>query len=447
MGQKRSHLPTPKLNAMQRLIVAKSENLRGTVAVPGDKSISHRAALLGAMAEGETVARGFLMADDCLRTLAAVEALGCQVRREADLVVVHSHGYPAWRRPADVLDLGNSGTTMRLLLGALAGRPFTATLDGDESLRRRPMDRVAVPLGMMGARVEGRGERCLPPVTITGGPLRAIEYEMPVASAQVKSAILLAGLQATGMTTVIEPAPSRDHTERMLRFFGATVLRAYPRVSISGPQNLTGCEFNVPGDISSAAYFVAAALLAPGSEVVIEGVGVNPTRTGFLDILEMMGAQVEVMNERSDGEPIADLRVTAAELRGAEVGGELIPRAIDELPLVAVLATQADGETVVRDAAELRVKESDRIAAMARGLRAMGAEIEERDDGWLIRGPKRLSGARIDAALDHRVAMSFAVAGLVAEGETIIDGAEAVATSFPDFAERLSSIGAQVKHE
>ncbi len=432
---------------MHRLIVAKSGPLHGRVSVPGDKSISHRVALLGAMAEGETVARGFLVADDCLRTLAAVEALGCQVHRDGDVVIVRSDGYPAWRQPADVLDLGNSGTTMRLLLGALAGRPFSVTLDGDESLRRRPMDRVAVPLGMMGARVEGRGQRCLPPVTITGGPLRAIEYEMPIASAQVKSAILLAGLQATGTTTVVEPAPSRDHTERMLRLFGAMVLQAYPKVAVTGPQCLRACEVHVPGDISSAAYFIAAALLVPGSEVTVEGVGVNPTRTGFLDILELMGARVERLDPRQDAEPVADLHITAHDLHGAEIGGELIPRAIDELPLVAVLATQAEGETTVRDAAELRVKESDRIAAMARGLRAMGADIEEREDGWVIRGPRRLHGVSIDAAFDHRVAMSFAVAGLVAEGETIIDGADAIATSFPDFADRLQSIGAQVRQE
>ncbi|MBC7287760.1 MAG: 3-phosphoshikimate 1-carboxyvinyltransferase, partial [Armatimonadetes bacterium] len=344
----------------------------------------------------------------------------------------------------------------RLLLGALAGRPFSVTLDGDASLRQRPMDRVAVPLSLMGAKVTGHGERCTPPVTVTGGPLQGIEYAMPIASAQVKSAILLAGLQAAGATTVIEPAPSRDHTERMLAAFGARIRCHYPVVSVDGGQTLRACEVSVPGDISSAAYLIAAALLVPGSELVIESVGVNPTRTGFLDILRetgfldilrAMGAQIEIVDTRSGMEPIADIRASHTQLQGTEVGGELIPRSIDELPILAVLATQAEAVTVVRDAADLRAKECDRIATIAKGLQAMGADITPQQDGWIIHGPTPLRGAEIDAENDHRMAMCFAVAGLVASGETIIHGAQAIATSFPGFAEVLSSVGARVKQQ
>lgn len=433
---------------MKRLVVAASAGLEGTVRVPGDKSVSHRVVLLGAMARGETVGRGWLVAEDCLRTLAAVEALGCEVTREGSTVRIRSEGYEAWLAPDGWIDLGNSGTGFRLLLGALAGRPFAATLDGDASLRRRPMDRVAEPLGRMGARVEGKGERCLPPVTVRGGRLRGIEYDMPVASAQVKSALLLAGLQAEGRTAVCEPAPCRDHTERMLGAFGVEVEADGPWSWVEGPVQPAATEVRVPGDISSGAYLLAAGLLAPRSRVTVEEVGLNPTRTGLLEVLEAMGARLEVSGEAIHrGEPVGEVTVWTSSLRGTRVDGALVPRAIDELPLVAVLATQAEGETVVEDARELRVKESDRVAAMARGLAAMGADIEEREDGWVIRGPSPLRGARVSADLDHRVAMSLAVAGLIAQGETIIEGAETVATSFPGFVDALAELKAMVRSE
>jgi 3-phosphoshikimate 1-carboxyvinyltransferase len=432
---------------MRTLIVRTSEPLRGVARVPGDKSISHRAALLGGMARGESVVRGFLWADDCLRTLAALALLGVEIQQYGETLVVRSPGYPGWEAPAQVVDCGNSGTTMRLLLGALAGRPFVATLDGDESLRQRPMDRVAVPLAMMGAQITGQGSACQPPVTIVGCPhLQPLTYSLPVASAQVKSALLLAGLQAAGTSVIMEPAPSRDHTERMLAAFGVPVRVQGRRLCVTGPACLQPAEVQVPGDLSAAAFLIAAALLVPSSEVTVEEVGLNPTRTGFLDVVAAMGAQLHwQVQEASSGEPVGTVTATSSRLRGVRVGGELIPRAIDELPLVAVLATQAEGETVVEEAQELRKKESDRLAAMAAGLRAMGAAVTERPDGWLIRGPTPLRGARLHARLDHRVAMALAVAGLIAEGETVIEGAQVVATSFPSFATCLAQLGAAVK--
>ena len=429
----------------RRLIVGRSNPLHGVCDVPGDKSISHRVALFGAMASGVTEARNFLMAEDCLSLLAAVEALGCRVEHVGSDVRIDSDGVGAWHEPAHVLDCGNSGTAMRLLLGCLAGRPFSATLDGDASLRTRPMGRVVGPLRLMGAEVEGTGDKCVPPITITGGGLRGLTYDLPVASAQVKSALLLAGLQADGTTVIHQPSLSRDHTERLLPAFGARLNIEGLTVSIDGPQNLCPASISVPGDFSSAAYFLAAAALVPSSEVLVENVGLNHTRSGLLEILEDMGADVRVSRTVSaGGEPRGDVTILSGPLRATEVSGEIIPRALDALPLLAVLATQAHGETVLRDAAELRVKESDRLEAMAAGLSALGAKIRVLDDGWVVSGPTPLHGATLHAGLDHRVAMTLAVAGLLADGETIIDGAQAVATSFPGFAAVLSSLGAQV---
>ncbi len=429
----------------RRLIVGPSHPLHGVCDVPGDKSISHRVALFGAMASGVTEARNFLVAEDCLRLVAAVEAFGCRVEHIGSDLRIESEGVQAWHEPGRVLDCGNSGTALRLLLGALAGRPFSATLDGDASLRLRPMGRVAEPLRLMGAGVTHPGDKCVPPLTITGGDLRPITYDLPVASAQVKSALLLAGLQAEGTTVINQPSLSRDHTERLLPAFGARVNIDGLTVSVAGPQALRHASVNVPGDFSSAAYILAAAVLVPSSQVVVENVGLNHTRSGLLEILEAMRADVRVSGLVSaGGEPRGDLTVFAGPLRATEVSGEIVPRAIDELPLLAVLATQAHGETVLRDAAELRVKESDRLEAVAAGLSAMGAKVRVLDDGWVVSGPTPLHGAALDAGLDHRVAMTLAVAGLVADGETIVDGAQAVATSFPGFAAVLSSLGAQV---
>lgn len=436
------------------MTIRKATKLLGDITVPGDKSITHRAALLGALAHGETVIHNFLVAEDCLNTLRCLQQMGIGIEgvgtRE---VVVRGNGIRGLRDPGEVLDVGNSGTLARLMLGVLAGQPFEATVTGDASIQRRPMDRVAVPLRQMGAIVEGQGERCTPPVTIRGGILKPITYITPVASAQVKSAILLAGLNAGGTTTVRESGLSRDHSERMLKAFGAEIVveranvptcqhaNVFTAISVRGPAELHAQEVTVPGDISSAAFFLVGAAILPGSEVRVRGVGVNPTRTGVLDVLRQMGADVRLENEReTSGEPVADVIVRHAPLRGITIGGDLVPRLIDELPILAVAACCAEGATVVRDAKELRVKESDRIATMTSELRKMGARIEEREDGWVIEGPNQLRGAAVQSHGDHRVAMSCAIAALAAEGETVIEDTACIATSFPGFEEILGRL-------
>lgn len=427
-----------------RLLVRPSGPLAGTVRAPGDKSISHRALMLSAIAEGTARIEGFLAAEDCLRTADALRRLGARIEPVGGgALEVHGGGFAGLHAAHGPLDLGNSGTGMRLLMGLVAGRPFTTTFTGDDSLSRRPMDRVAEPLRLMGARVEGQGKRCLPPVTVHGGRLRGIEYHPPMASAQVKSAVLLAALSAEGPTTVIEPAASRDHTERMLAAMGADLTVDGPRITLRPGRALRATSLRVPADLSSAAFLLVAALLVPGSEVVAVNVLLNPTRTGLLQALTTMGADLDIGNSREEaGEPTGDVVARTSELRATEVGGELIPRMIDEVPLLAVAATQAEGTTIIRDAEELRVKESDRLAAMARMLGAMGADVRERPDGLEIDGPTPLHGATIDSALDHRVAMCAAVAGLIAEGATIIEGAECIATSFPGFVATLRELGA-----
>lgn len=436
--------------------------LRGRVRVPGDKSISHRAAIIGALAAGETRIRGFLRADDCHRTVECLRALGVTIDDTDDGLVVR--GAAGWlSAPARVLDAGNSGTTMRLLSGVLAGQPFAAELDGDASLRRRPMERVIRPLMLMGATVNAR-EGGYPPLRIHGGRLRAIRYELPVASAQVKSAVLLAGLRASGETEIVEPAATRDHTERMLRQFGVPVHREGLRVRISAAVP-RGQVVDVPGDISSAAFLVAAAAAIEGSDLTVEDVGLNPTRTGVLDVLQAMGAAITITRppragdagtetpapgiEEADteaperlqeaAEPAGTIRVRGRRLRGATVEGTLIPRVIDELAVLCVVAASAAGRTVIRDAAELRVKESDRIAVLVDGLRALGAKAVERPDGVEIEGG-RVHGGTVDAAGDHRMAMAFAVAGLLADGPVTVRGAGSVGISFPEFFGTLGAL-------
>ena len=430
-----------------RLIVRASAGLRGELRVPGDKSLSHRAVILGAIAEGETSITGFLTGEDCLNTARALQALGVKIEGLGGCdMLVHGVGLRGLQSPGEALDLGNSGTGMRLLMGVLAGQPFPTTLVGDASLSRRPMDRIAAPLGRMGISVTGQGERCTPPVTVHGGTPAPILYESPVASAQVKSAVLLAGLYAEGRTTVVEPSLSRDHTERMLRAFGAEVTVAGCAASVTGPATLRGTPVPIPGDFSSAAFPLVAAALVPGSRVTVCDVLLNPTRAALLDVLKRMGAEVRIEHVRDlAGEPIGDVTVTHSGLSGTEVAGAEVPHLIDEVPILAVAAALAEGETVLRDAAELRVKESDRLAVMAEGLRAMGAEVRELPDGLVITGPARLRGATINAAHDHRIAMSFAVAGLVAEGETVIEGAGTIATSFPGFVELMVGMGARME--
>lgn len=410
--------------------------LEGEVTVPGDKSVSHRAALLGALAEGVSEVEGFLEAEDCLRTLHAVEALGAGVSRHGPgRFRIAGTGARGLREPEDVIDCGNSGTTARLLLGVLAAQPFWAVLTGDASLRRRPMGRVAEPLRRMGATVVGRAGGTRLPLAVGGvAATAAIEHVSPVASAQVKSAVLLAGLRARGPVTVVEPAASRDHTERMLREFGARVESREGRVILT-PGPLRAAGVRVPGDISSAAFLLVAALVVPAARVTVRGLGVNPTRTGLLDVLEAMGARLETRAESgvAGGEPIASLTVSTSCLAGGSVAGPLVPRLIDEVPALAVAALAAQGVTDIADAAELRVKESDRIAALAKELGKMGAAIEERPDGLRIAGGVALAGARVGSGGDHRMAMALAVAGLAARGETVVEDAACIATSFPDF--------------
>lgn len=429
---------------MDSLLVEKSERpLHGTVRVPGDKSISHRAVMFGAVADGPTVVQGFLMGEDCLRTVDCFRKMGVSISTpSASEMRIEGRGWEGLQEPAEVLDVGNSGTTIRLLLGILAGRPFHAVLQGDASIARRPMKRVVEPLRAMGARIDGRQDGQYTPLAVRGGGLVGRGWSSPVASAQVKSAVLLAGLQAEGTTTFLEPSLSRDHTERMLSAFGVTLRREGTMVSVEGGQRLQGgVSLRIPGDISSAAYFLAAATLVPGSRLILKEVGVNPTRTGLLDVLAAMGGKVEMVERQMwGGEPVADLYVEASPLQATTVEGDLVPRLIDEIPVIAVLATQAEGTTVIRDAQELRVKETDRIATVSRFLTDMGARVEPTDDGMIIHGPTPLKGAVVDTAGDHRIGMAAYVAGLIAEGTTRILRAEAINVSFPDFARQFHAL-------
>lgn len=413
----------------------------GKIRVPPDKSITHRSILLSSLANGVSTITDPLTAEDCLSTASCVEALGCRVEKKEGLWKVHGKGLWGFRRP-ETLNCGNSGTTMRLISGILAAQDFESELTGDTSLSSRPMDRVARPLEEMGARFHLREGR-FAPFKIQGTKhLRPVQWRNPVASAQVKSAVLLAGLHIDGETSFEEPFPSRDHTERMLRGCGAVVANAGFRISVKGPARLSPQNWAVPGDFSSAAFFIAAALLIDGAEVVLEGVSVNPTRTGFLTVLQSMGAKIGLENQRDiGGEPVADLVVKGrADLRPAKIDENIVPQLIDEIPVLAVVATQARGTSILRGIEELRVKESDRIAAIAANLRSLGAHVEEEKAGLLIEGPTPLKGDVVDAHGDHRIAMSMAVAALIAHQETTITGAESVAISFPSFWELLKQL-------
>lgn len=419
----------------------RSGPLRGTVTVPGDKSITHRAVILGALAEGESVITDYGRGADCLNTITAVQSLGVAIHIERDQLRICGKGVEGLQEPGDILDCGNSGTGIRLLTGALAGQTFFSVLTGDESIRRRPMGRVVGPLRQMGARITGRRDGDLAPLAISGTRLRGIEYHSPIASAQVKSAVLLAGLLADGNTTVREPALSRDHTERLFEYLGIRVVRDGLSVTVSGRPAFKARDIAVVGDLSAAAFFLVAAAIVPGSDITVKNVGINPTRTGILDCLQQMGAKIDILNPREQaGEPVADLRSRSSGLHGIRVDAALIPRTIDELPVLCVAAACADGETVISGAAELRVKESDRIESMATELRRLGASTEARPDGLRIVGGRPLRGSVCQSYGDHRVAMALAVAGLVAEGETQVENATCVATSFPDFDNNLRGL-------
>lgn len=424
------------------LVIHPISGLRGAVAVPGDKSISHRAVMIGALAEGETVIHNFLPGEDCLSTIKCFRKLGVAIEGpEKGLVRVNGCGLEGLQEPEDILDAGNSGTTMRLALGVLAGQKFFSIITGDDSLRCRPMARVTEPLRLMGAHIEGRRGGALAPLAVRGGELKPICFNSPLASAQVKSAVLLAGLFARGDTVVNEPHRSRDHTERMLRYFGAELEVDDKNVRVKGFPRLTGQSIKVPGDISSAAFLLVAACAAPGSDLTITGVGLNPARSGIIDALLEMGADIKLLNLREEGgEPVGDIRVRyAGKLSGVSLGGEIIPRLIDEAPILAVAAALAEGKTEIRDAAELKVKESNRIASTARLLTGFGVTVEELADGLLIKGSRALAGCVCESGGDHRIAMAAAVAGMLSSGQTVVRGAACIDVSFPGFINVLES--------
>jgi len=426
---------------LTNLAILGKKRVQGDIRVPGDKSISHRSAILGSIARGTTTVKGFLKGDDTLGTLIAFRKMGVEWRWEGESLIIRGHGLKGLSESEDVIDLGNSGTGIRLLTGLVSGFDQFTVLTGDESLRSRPMGRVVEPLRRMGARIDGRSGGKLAPLSIHGGNLKGLKYEMPVASAQLKSALLLAGLWAEGATELREPGPARDHTEIMLEGFGARVEReegGWMRIRGGAGDDLVGREITVPGDISSAAFFLTAAIITPGSEITIRRVGVNPRRTGALDILREMGADIKLSERGSSAnEPYADITARHSRLKGITIEGDRVVRAIDEFPVLAVAAAYAEGRTVVRDAQELRVKESDRIAAMAFELDRMGASVEDLPNGMIINGGKPLKGTVVDSHGDHRVAMSLAIAALGAEAETVIHDTECIATSFPGFEKLL----------
>lgn len=412
--------------------------LKGEITVPGDKSISHRAVMFGALSKGTTEVTNFLQGADCLSTIDCFRRLGIAIENTSEKIIVHGKGLHGLTKSDKILDVGNSGTTTRLISGILAGQNFETILNGDESIQSRPMKRIMEPLSLMGADIASLRDNNCAPLRIAGSPLHGIHYTSKVSSAQVKSCILLAGLYADGLTSVTEPSVSRNHTELMLRGFGANVVCRDKTAAITPDPELIGQKIEVPGDISSAAYFIAAGLIVPGSEILVKNVGINPTRDGIIRVCQAMGADITLLNKREHGgEPVADILVRYSSLEATTIEGEIIPTLIDELPMIAVMACFAKGTTVIKDAAELKVKESDRIAVMVDNLSRMGAHITATDDGMIIEGGFPLHGAEIDSHLDHRIAMSFAVAALASEGETTIKDADCVKISYPHFYEDL----------
>lgn len=415
--------------------------VKGEICVPGDKSISHRSIMLGAIANGITVVHGFLRGEDNFSTMNAFRAMGVTIEDDGSTLQIHGRGLHGLQEAGDVIDCGNSGTTIRLITGLLSGQSFFSVVTGDQYLRKRPMKRVVDPLTRMGAHIMGRKGGTLAPLAINGGSLNAIGYDSPVSSAQIKSSIMLAGLYADGETSVREPSQSRDHSERMFRLFGASLSSFNNGITVRGGYELTAQEVIVPGDISSAAFFIVAALITPGSELLIRSVGVNPTRSGVIDILKAMGGDIRLLEERElSGEPVADILVRSSRLKGIAISGDVVPRAIDEFPVICVAAACAEGITSIRDARELRVKEADRITAMATNLRILGVTVTEAEDGMDISGVERMSGGQIDSYGDHRIAMSFSIAALVASRAVTINDTDCIATSFPTFFPLLEKV-------
>ncbi len=420
------------------LLVEAKKNIQATITIPGDKSISHRSVMIGSIAEGITEVENFLPGQDCMSSVRCMRQLGIEIEELSPThLKVHGKGLNGLQEPQDVLDVGNSGTTIRLLAGVLAGQNFLCILNGDASIRKRPMKRVAIPLRQMGAEIWGREGGNLAPLAIQGGHLQGIRYQTPVASAQLKSAVLLAGLYADGETAVTEPALSRDHTEKMLKSFGADI-RCEGLITSIRPGSLKGQKVFVPGDISSAAFFLVAAAVIPGARITVEKVGVNETRTGIIDVLKAMGARISLEHvQESSGELMADITVEGSSLQGVEIGGEMIPRLIDEIPVLAVAAAAARGTTIIKNAEELKVKESNRLQAVATELRRFGVDIQETDDGLIIRGGQDYTGAICESYHDHRIAMACALMGLISSGRTVVRDAECIDISFPGFAEKL----------
>lgn len=423
-------------------LICSQHNLFGTISVPGDKSISHRAIMFGAVSRGETIVRNFLFGADCLSTISCFRKLGVRIEQEQNEIKIYGEGWNGLKEPSSILDVGNSGTTTRLMLGILAGRPFHSVVIGDDSIAKRPMNRVVLPLRKMGATINGREKGNYTPIAIQGGsPLKSIIYELPVASAQVKSCLLLAGLQADGETTIIEPTATRDHTERMIQHFGGELSVQNNRITVKGNQQLTGTTIDVPGDISSAAYFMVAAAIMENSEVILKNVGLNPTRTGIIDVLIKMGADITIEKDTNTSfEPVGTVTVRNSTLKGIEISGDLIPRLIDELPIIALLATQADGKTIIKNAEELKVKETNRIDAVAKELSRLGANILPTDDGMIITGKTPLHGETVSSLGDHRIGMMLGIASLICKDKVTLEGYEAIEVSYPNFFEDLQSL-------
>lgn len=424
-----------------KILTHNIQKLEGQINIPGDKSISHRSVMFGAIANGTTTVTNFLKGEDCLSTIRCFRELGVKIEEKGDTLVIEGKGWNNIKEPTHVLDVGNSGTTIRLMLGLLSGIPIHTTFIGDESIGKRPMKRVVVPLREMGAIIDGRQHGDFTPLSLRGGGLRPISYQLPIASAQVKSSLILAALQANGTTTIIEPAQTRDHTERMIRQFGGQVETEDLSITVSGPQTLKGTHVNVPGDISSAAFFLVAGAIIPEGKIRLKNVGLNPSRIGIIEVLNKMGAKMSIIPDKDQSfEPVGDIIIEPSLLNGTVIEGDVIPRLIDEVPIIALLATQANGKTIIKDAEELKVKETNRIDTVVNELLKLGADITATDDGMIVYGPTKLHGGHVSSHGDHRIGMMLAIASLICNGEVVLEDADAISVSYPNFFTDLSHL-------